>query len=200
VASATDFGDPGSYMDAYNRSLDKGRSGSDIPQRAVITLLYSVPKFSNNRFASIVLGGWQLGALSVMQSGQTFTVFDSVNNTNAFPAGTVRPNLIGNPTSGSQSLTRWFDTAAFQSAAPYTFGNSPRSVLRGPAWKNLDLTLGKNFKITERWTTELRGEFFNALNHANFDIPGHTLGNADFGVISSAEPARTVQVALRIVF
>jgi hypothetical protein len=200
VASGTDFGDPGSYMDAYNRSLDKGRSGSDIPQRAVITLMYSVPKFSNNRFAHTVLGGWQIGALSVMQSGQTFTVFDSVNNTNAFPAGTVRPNLITDPRSGAQSLTHWFNTAAFQSAAPYTFGNSPRSVLRGPAWKNLDLTLGKNFKITERWTTELRGEFFNVLNHANFDIPGHTLGNADFGVISAAEPARTVQVALRIVF
>jgi hypothetical protein len=146
------------------------------------------------------LGGWQFGVLSILQSGQTFTVFDSVNNTNAFPAGTVRPNLIGDPNSGQQTLTHWFNTAAFQSAAPYTFGNSPRSVLRGPAWKNVDFTLSKNFKISERWSTELRGEFFNVLNHANFNIPGHTLGNADFGVISSAESARTVQVALRIVF
>jgi len=46
----------------------------------------------------------------------------------------------------------------------------------------------------------MRGEFFNVINHANFDIPGHTLGNADFGVISSAEAARTVQVALRLMF
>ena len=73
-------------------------------------------------------------------------------------------------------------------------------MLRGPAWKNVDLTLSKNFKINERWSTELRGEFFNVINHANFDIPGHTLGNADFGVIAAAEPARTVQVALRLVF
>jgi len=159
-----------------------------------------VPGFSQHHFAHTLLGGWQIGALSILQSGQTFTVFDSVNNTNAFPAGTVRPNLIGDPNSGPQTLTHWFNTVAFQSAALYTFGNSPRSVLRGPAWKNVDLTLSKNFKLTERWSTEFRGEFFNVLNHANFDIPGHTLGNADFGVISSAEPARTVQVALRIVF
>jgi phage FluMu gp28-like protein len=64
----------------------------------------------------------------------------------------------------------------------------------------VDLTLGKNFKVTERWKTELRAEFFNVFNHSNFDIPGHTLGNADFGVISATEPARTVQVALRLVF
>ena len=200
VASANEFGDPGSYTDLYNRRLDKGRSGSDIPQRAVITFLYAAPSFASRPFANRLLGGWQIGVLSVLQSGQTFTVFDSVNNTNAFPAGTVRPNLTGDPTAGSQSLGHWFNTAAFQSAPPYTFGNSPRSVLRGPAWKNVDLTLSKNFKITERWSTELRGEFFNVLNHANLDIPGHTLGNPDFGVISAAEPARTVQVALRVVF
>jgi hypothetical protein len=112
----------------------------------------------------------------------------------------LRPNLIGNPSAGVQTLAHWFNTAAFQSARTFAFGDSPRSVLRGPAWKNVDLTLSKSFKITERWRTELRGEFFNALNHPNLDIPGHTLGNADFGVISAAEPGRTVQVALRVAF
>jgi hypothetical protein len=108
--------------------------------------------------------------------------------------------LIGDPRAGSQTLAHWFNVAAFQSAPAFTFGNSARSVLRGPAWKNVDLTFSKGFKINERWKTELRGEFFNVLNHANFDIPGHTLGNADFGVVSASEPGRTVQVAVRIVF
>jgi hypothetical protein len=200
VASANEFGDPGSYMDAYNRKLDKGRSGSDIPHRAVITALYAAPGFASHRFMSTLVGGWQIGVLSVLQSGQLFTVYDSVNNSNAFPAGAMRPNLIGDPNAGSPTLARWFNAAAFQSAALYTFGNSPRSVLRGPAWKNVDVTLSKNFRITERWKTEFRAEFFNVANHANFDLPGHTLGNADFGVISSAEAARTVQVALRVAF
>ena len=200
VASANELGDPGSYMDAYNRRLDKGRSGSDIPQRAVITVLYSVPAVTHYRWVNAALGNWRVGLLGNLQSGETFTVYDSLNQSNAFPAGTMRPNRIADAEAGPQTLTHWFNTAAFQSAAPYTFGNSPRSVLRGPSWKNVDLTLSKNFRVTERIQAELRGELFNAINHANFDIPGHTLGNPDFGAISSAEPARTVQLALRVVF
>ncbi len=200
VASANELGDPGSYMDQYNRKLDKGRSGSDVPGRFVATLLYSAPNRFKRRAATALLGGWQVSILDILQSGQPFTVFDSVNNTNAFPAGTVRPNLAGDPNAGAHTLGRWFNTAAFQSAQPFTFGNSPRSVLRGPSWKNVDLSLSKSVKVNERLNTEIRGEFFNVINHPNFDIPGHTLGNADFGVISSAEPARTIQLALRLVF
>jgi len=187
AAAANEFGDPGSYMDAYNRRLDKGRSGSDIPHRGVVTLLYAKR-------------GWEAGIIGVVESGQVFTVFDSVNQSNAFGAGTMRPNLVGDPGAGPQTIAQWFHTAAFQSARPFTFGNSPRSVLRGPSWKNFDLTVSKKIKITERMASEVRGEFFNVINHPNFDIPGHTLGNADFGTISSAEAARTVQVALRVVF
>jgi hypothetical protein len=200
VASGNEFGDPGSYMDLYNRRLDKGPSGSDVPQRAVITVLYELPSIAGHRALDLMAGGWQVGVLAILSSGQPFTVYDSVNNTNSFSAGAMRPDRIGNPIQGEQTLSRWFNTSAFQSAAPFKFGNSPRSVLRGPAWKNADLTLSKYFRINERWKTELRGEFFNVLNHANFDAPGHILGNPDFGVISSAEPARTVQVALRLVF
>lgn len=200
AAAANEYGDPGSYMDAYNRRLDKGLSGSDIPHRGVVTVLYSAPRIAGHRFADALFGGWQTSVLANLQSGQPFTVFDSVNRSNSFSAGAMRPNLITDPSFGAQSLAHWFDTAAFQSAAPYTFGNSPRSALRGPAWKTVDVTLTKRFQHTERWATELRGELFNVLNHANFDTPGHTLGNADFGVVSSAEAARTVQLALRVLF
>src|SRR5579871_1089183 len=191
AAAANEFGDPGSYMNAYNRSLDKGRSGSDIPHRAVVTLQYTVPGFARSRLLDRLAGGWQVGVLSVLQSGQPFTVYDSVDQSNSFPAGTMRPNLIADPNLANPTLARWFNTAAFQSAAPYTFGDSPRSVLRGPSWKNVDLTLSKNFKLSERIATECRGEFFNVINHPNFDAPGHTLGNAGFGTITSAEAARS---------
>ena len=200
AAASTEFGDPGSYMDAYNRRLDKGRSGSDIPRRAVITFLYTLPKLAGTKWLNGAIGGWAVSSLAVLQSGQTFTVYDSVNNSNANIAGTMRPNLIADPLTGTQTPARWFNTAAFQTAPAYKFGNSPRSVLRDAAWKTVDFNLAKSFKVTERISTEVRGEFFNSLNHANFDIPGHTLGNADFGVTSAAEPARTVQVALRLIF
>jgi hypothetical protein len=72
--------------------------------------------------------------------------------------------------------------------------------LRGPNQQTVDLTLGKEFAVTERYRADLRGELYNVLNHANFDVPGHTFGAADFGVISSSRPARTVQLGLRVIF
>ena len=201
VASGDEFGDPGSYMDQYNRSLDKALSGSDVPQHFVLSVLYEVPQFKNNKALNIIAGGWHLGLYQNVQSGATFTVYDSANTTNGFPAGTLRPNLFGDPwlTSGS-TLQHYFNTAAFVHPPNYQFGGSPRSVLRGPGNDNVDFSAAKTFAITERWRTELRAQFFNVFNFANFNIPGHTLGNSDFGIISSALPGRTIEVALRVMF
>ncbi len=198
VASGTDYGDPASYMDAYNRRLDKGRSGSDVPHRLVLSGLYEVPSFHGNRLLHPVAGSWKLGAMATLQSGAVFTVVQSANLTNAFPAGAVRPDLIADPAVGTQTLAHWFNTAAFAAPDAFRFGNSPRSVLRGASQKTVDATLEKEFAVTERYRFSLRGEAFNLLNHANFDVPGHTLGEADFGVVSSARPARVMQVGLRL--
>src|SRR5450759_2280917 len=83
VEAANEFGTTGSYMDAYNRRLDKGRSGSDVPHRLVVEALYEVPGFKGNRVANRVLGGWKLGVLQTAESGPPFTVTTSANTTNA---------------------------------------------------------------------------------------------------------------------
>ena len=94
VESANEYGSTGSYMDAYNRRLDKGRSGSDVPHRLVVTLLYEVRRFKGNRAVNAALGGWKLGILETAESGPAFTVTTLANTTNAFPAGSLRPNLL----------------------------------------------------------------------------------------------------------
>jgi hypothetical protein len=201
VASTDEFGDPGSYMDQYNRRLDKARSGTDVPHHLQATGLYELPQFRNHKAAHFLAGGWKLGVSANFQSGAVFTVFASANTTNGFPAGTLRPNLVGDPRLRSGStLQRYFDTAAFAPPPNFQFGDSPRSVLRGPGSDNVDLSVAKVFAVTERVNTEFRGEFLNAFNFANFDIPGHTLGNPDFGIISTAKPARTLQLVLRLLF
>jgi hypothetical protein len=138
--------------------------------------------------------------MTTLQSGAPFSVVTAANTTNAFPAGATRPNLIADPAAGDQTLSHWFNTAAFQAPPAFTFGNSPRSVLRGPFQQTVDATVSRQFRVTERWNIGVRGEFYNLLNHANFDVPGHTLGNSDFGTIQSARAARTVQVGLRLGF
>ena len=201
VESSNEYGITGSYMDAYNRALDKGRSGSDVPQRLLLTIQYELPVVKGKRLLNRALGGWKLGLLETAQSGAPFTVVNSANTTNAFPAGSLRPNLIHDPNRQEEpSITQWFDTSAFAAPAQFRFGNSPRSVLRGPRLVNIDATVERHFSIHEDFAFELRGEFYNLFNHANFSLPGATLGAADFGAITSAAGPRTIQLAARFIF
>lgn len=63
-----------------------------------------------------------------------------------------------------------------------------------------DVTLEKSFAVTERVKLEVRAEFYNLLNRAIFNVPGFTLGAADFGVVSSARAPRNAQLSGRISF
>jgi hypothetical protein len=200
--SASEYGNTGSYMDQYHRDLDWARSASDVPHHVVLTVLYEVPSLSGGRVVTGLVGGWRIGVLETLQSGPPFTVTTNVNATNAFSAGPQRPNLVGDPelTSGERTLTHWFNTAAFVDPAPFTFGNAPRSVLRGPGIVTTDLTLEKSVPLSARIRLDVRVEAYNLLNRANFNSPGSTLGAPDFGVISSARAARTVQLGARLGF
>ncbi|MBS1871595.1 MAG: carboxypeptidase regulatory-like domain-containing protein [Acidobacteria bacterium] len=202
VEAANEFGATGSYMDAYNRRLDKGLSGSDVPRRLVVTLLYELPSYKGSRILNAVAGGWKLGVLQTAESGPTFTVISTANTTNAFPAGSPRPNLLADAAlpGDQRNVRRWFDTSAFANPAALTFGNSPRGGFRAAPVISTDATFEKSFALTERWRADVRGEFYNLLNHAIFNIPGFTLGAADFGAVSSARSPRTAQLSLRLSF
>jgi hypothetical protein len=59
--------------------------------------------------------------------------------------------------------------------APGLFGNNKRNTFRGPAYANLDMSVTKRFRLSERFSLQLRGEMFNVMNHANFDSANGTL-------------------------
>jgi hypothetical protein len=65
---------------------------------------------------------------------------------------------------------------------------------------NIDTSFIKSFPIYEKWRLELRGEFFNLMNHAMFNLPGHSLGAPGFGVINSAKAGRSGQFVVRVEF
>lgn len=200
VESANEYGNAASYQNQYDRSADWGRSASDVPHHLVVSLLYELKPFTGNAIGDAVFGGWRVGVLETMQSGAPFSVLTAANLANAFSAGPIRADLIGDPSAGEQTIARWFDTAAFALPAPFTFGNSPRSVLRGPALITTDLTLEKSLPVGAGMRVDIRAEAYNLLNRANYNLPGFTLGAADFGVISSARSARTVQLGARLNF
>jgi hypothetical protein len=98
-------------------------------------------------------------------------------------------------------IAKYFNTAAFAPNALGTFGTSPRNVLRGPGYANLDLGVMKHFRIRERFGTQFRLEMFNALNHPNFNNPFATVSTPSrFGKIESAKEPRIIQAALKFIF
>jgi hypothetical protein len=202
VASFTELGDPGSYMDYYNRGLDRGRSGSHITHRAVLSGVYELPILRNRGVLTALFGGWKSGVIASMQSGSVFTVYSSVNNTNAFTPGALRADLVGNPVlaEGERTLGRWFNTSAFAIPAPFRFGTAGRSILEGPGLVNFDASFIKIFPIKESLRAEVRAEFFNLFNKANFGLPAHSVGVPAFGTINSAQAGRSTQLALRLEF
>ena len=79
--------------------------------------------------------------------------------------GTNRADIVGDIHSGGGTVEQWFNTSAFAQPALGSFGNSGRSILRGPAQNRLDLGFFKNFSLPKNATVQLRVEAFNAFNH-----------------------------------
>jgi hypothetical protein len=148
-----------------------------------------------------VVGGWSLANIGTWQSGPPETVTTQTNNCNCFSAGAQRPDVLGNPNlSSGRTVAQWFNTAMFAQPSAYTFGNAAVGIVRGPGLVDFDSSIVRNFRVTERIHAEVRGEFFNIFNHTNLGNPGTALGAAAFGVISSAGPARQIELGARILF
>ena len=206
-SGGSDVGDVGTYSNLYDRAADYGPAGNDIRHRLTLSSVYELPvgpdrRYLSNHWLGQVIGGWTIGVLGTLQSGPPFTVTTQTNTTNAFSAGALRADVSGDPElpSSERTLTRWFNTDAFAQPAPFTFGNSGRGILRGDGVVTFDLSLAKNVALGAARTLQLRVEAFNAFNHPNFGLPGHTFGAPNFGVISSASEGRTVQLGVRFVY
>jgi hypothetical protein len=94
----------------------------------------------------------------------------------------------------------YFNTAAFQNAAPGTFGVTGRNFLTGPSLVNVDFSLFKEFPVHEFGKVQFRSEFFNLFNHPNFYNPDNTVGDGTFGQLQSARDPRIMQFALKYLF
>jgi hypothetical protein len=189
----------GPYSNFYNRAADYGSADNDIRHRFSFSAVYSLP------FRGKIFGGWSISNISQVQTGPPMTVTTQTNTTNSFSAGALRPNVLRNPNlpSDQRTVTAWFDTSAYAQPAPFQFGNEGVGTLRAAGLINLDFSLQREFKFTERIRAQLRGEFVNALNHTNFGLPGHTFNGSGFGVISGTSAAsgpRSVQVGARVAF
>lgn len=199
-------------QDTNNVRADRGNSDFDVRHRFTFAGVYELPfgwgKKYLNQLAGItgkLVQGWQITAFWQAQTGFPFTVTQSGNRSGTF-ASNERADLRCDPflTSGQRTRERWFNTACFAPSPLGRFGNSGRNILRFAGQNNLDFSVIKQTHIDEARQVEFRGEFFNLPNHTQFGMTGGVGTNVSslttFGIYTSAQDARTVQLALRLLF
>jgi len=191
-------------MISTNLRSNRGLSTFDRTHLLAISYVYEAPFFKSGSLLILrpVFAGWQFSGMAVLQSGLPTSVFVNSDIAGVSGGGTQRANVIGNGTldKADRTYNHYFNTAAFTAPAAGTFGNSGRNNLRMPGTRNWDLSVSKRFPFGEKKNVQIRGDLFNVLNHLSYNSIQTTLGNAAFGSINGADPARVIQVALRLEF
>ncbi len=199
-------GDPrNNIQNPRNIRADYGLSNFNYKQRLTDSMIYQLP-FGRGRshlanagsLEEDALGGWELTSILTLQSGAPFSV--SLSSPTANTGTFTRPDRIcnGNFPASKRSIHEWFDTSCFVNPALYTFGNTGRNILIGPGMETWDFGLNKDFHITDRIGMQFRIETFNLLNHANFDLPAHSIGSPSAGTVTGViTNARETQFAAR---
>jgi hypothetical protein len=204
------------YQNYYDRRANKSLSTFDARHRFIGNVTWKLPfgyagRYLKEGALGQIVGGWGVNAIVQAQSGFPLNIAAANNGLQglAYVGSSgqgLRPNLIADPVPADSSQRKqtltWFNTAAFQAPPQFTFGNSPRtfSNLRGPAYFGANLSLQRNFKLTESSRLQFRAEAFNLFNRTNFTTPSTTLGAVNFGQLIAAEDARQLQFALKLYF
>lgn len=175
----------------------------DVPQRLVLTTLYELP-FGHNgpTLYRAIAAGWQVNSILTLQSGLPIPLQLPVTSWGANRPSVV-PGVSDQP--AQQTLSQWFNTAAFTAPAPYTYGTVSRTLpdISGDGLFSLDASLFKNFFVREKYKFQFRAEAFNLTNTPTFEIPGATYGTPTFGQVTATAftpKPRIVQFGLRLMF
>jgi hypothetical protein len=188
-------------QDVRNLRAEKAAASFDHRHRFVANWVWPVPLArSAAGWQQALLADWQLGGAFTAQSGAPFTVNIAGDQANIGNGPAQRPNMNGDPNQGPKTPEQWFDTSVFSLPAPFTFGNAPRNAVVGPGLVNFDLSLQKEFFLTESVRLQWRTEAYNLFNRPNFNIPNRIAFTPNFGRISSAQDSRQLQFALKLAF
>jgi hypothetical protein len=154
-----------------------------------------------------LVGGWQTNGIYTYRTGlpSTASLSAGLVASTLNTGGSGRPNQIApaDLPNDQRTLQKYFNTAAFVAPAAnsYVFGNAGRNTIRGPNFSNFDFSLFKNFRFAERYNLQVRGEFFDILNHPNYANPAATLGSGTYGTITSlTSNMRQIQFGMKLLF
>ncbi|HEU4872266.1 MAG TPA: TonB-dependent receptor [Pyrinomonadaceae bacterium] len=182
----------------HNRELGRGPSSFDRTHVFFFTEVWDLPVGRGKKYLTgtsnawdYAIGGWQVNSTTTWQSGLAFTPTVSGANCSV-NSGPCRPDLIGNPDISDPDQNQWFQGGIgpgtpWAKAADGQFGNAKRGSLRGPAFFQTDLSIFKNFRITEKVKAEFRAEVFNLFNNVNLGLPTTEVDNPNAGRITGLQ-------------
>jgi hypothetical protein len=160
-----------------------------------------------NKAANAVVGGWTISPILSIHTGFPMTPYGSGDQSGT-NSRSSRPNCVSNAHvqgrvagSGFNGIQWFTNQGNFTIPAAGTFGTCAAQLgyLRGPGYNDIDLSLQKNFQITERYKLQFRSDFVNAFNHVNLDAPDMNLGGT-MGQITNAQAPRNIQFALKFYY
>jgi len=213
--------DPATILNPYNLKLNRGVASYNPLHQFSNSFSYDLPIGSGKALGSgatgwvqKLIGGWQWNGIFSVRSGFPITPTvgsnQSGNGDTRIPDVPIRnPNFKGKVILGADGFKktgRFFDPNAFLLPPTGTFGNVSRGSYRGPSAYNVDTSLFKRVAVSEALTLQFRAEFFNILNHANFDTPnpivfsGTGLSSSAGVITETANRERQIQFALKLLF
>ncbi len=228
-SKAMGFQSEDSGLDFYiNPKRNWRRLNFDRTHYFVQSYVYELPfgkgkRFVNEGPAAWVLGGWQLNGILSIGSGSPLSFgYSSAslkapgnNNTLSYfgpggiqvTKGNGRNATWFNPTKcnfdatkGTQVTTSCFATPGQEIGGSPAFGNLGYNFLTGPGFWNLDASVFRNFAIRERFKLQIKGEAFGLANTPQWGNPNTDITSSNFGFITGAGGARSVQLAAKMTF
>lgn len=206
------LGDTVFYGNLVQNPYDIGRAygplNYDVPQAFVLSWVYQLP-FGHGRswlsnssaIVNALLGSWTTSGIISAYKGFPFTVtlpFDNANTGSSYQLANVVGTVM--PPSFQPTREEWFNTAAFALPPQYTFGDAGNGIVRGPGTRDIDLSIYKDFHLSESRYFQFRCETFNLFNFTNLGMPDSTIDTPNFGRILSASAAREIQFALKFIW
>jgi hypothetical protein len=168
------------------RACDRSSSSVDVRHNVTINAIYELPfgrgkQFLTGDMASKILGGWELAGIATAHTGLPVNI-TMTRKAGALPDGNTssqRPNLVpGVPIyAANQTINNWFNPAAFAAPANGTWGNLGRYIGNGPGMYEIDSSLQRRFRVSERLALNLRATAYNLFNHPVFKTPSGSIGS-----------------------
>ncbi len=204
------------WQNSYDAKAEWAPCYYDETQNLTAYAVYELPFGKGKQFggnmnsvANAVVSGWTVSPIVTLHTGFPLALYTNASDPTGTGSRGLRPNCNGtNTVFGRRDATAaqgggfaWFDpnnysdpTTTFGTCAPQLGG------LRGPGYYNWDLSLEKNFQLTERFRLQFRSDFLNTFNRVNLAVPNTTVVTSTTGVIQASQPARNIQFALKLYY